>query len=72
MSIASRISLAATLAAGLMVSGGAHAAVQSFSIALTDLTPHHSASGDLSAEVAAFGGQPRKTASSTMDPTSTR
>ena len=60
MSIASRIALTATLAVGLMVSGGAHAAVQSFSIALTDLIPHHSASGGLSAEVAAFGGQPAR------------
>ena len=57
MSIASRAFLAATLAAGLIVSGGAHAAVQSFSIALTDLTPHRNASGGLSAEVAAFGGE---------------
>jgi hypothetical protein len=38
MSIASRAFLAATLAAGLMVSGGAQAAVQGFSIALTDMT----------------------------------
>jgi hypothetical protein len=56
MSIASRLVLAATLAAGLMVSGGAQAAVQGFSIALTDVT-FESGSG-LSAEAAAFGGQP--------------
>ena len=37
MSIASRIFLAAALAAGLMASGGAHAAVQGFSIDLGDL-----------------------------------
>jgi hypothetical protein len=60
MSIASRIFLAAAFAAGLMVSGGAHAAVQGFSIALTDLTPEHNSSGGLSAEVAAFGGQPAR------------
>ena len=60
MSIASRMFLTATLAAGLMVSGGAQAAVQSFSIELSDLTPHHNASGGLSAEVAAFGGQPAR------------
>ncbi len=56
MSIASRIFLAATLAAGLMVSGGAHAAVQGFSIALTDMTFERGS--NLSAEAAAFGGQP--------------
>jgi hypothetical protein len=60
MSIASRIFLAATLAAGLVVSDGANAAVQGFSIALTDLTPEHNAGGGLSAEVAAFGGQPAR------------
>jgi hypothetical protein len=37
--------LAAAVAAGSVVSGGAHAAVQEFSIELTDLTPHHNASG---------------------------
>jgi hypothetical protein len=56
MSIAYRIFLAATLAAGLMVSGGAHAAVQGFSIDLTDMT--FQLGGNLSAEAAAFGGQP--------------
>ena len=60
MSTASRAFLAATLAAVLMVSGGAQAAVQGFSIELSDLTPHHNASGGLSAEVAAFGGQPAR------------
>jgi hypothetical protein len=60
MSIASSAFLAATLSAGLMVSGGALAGVQGFSIELSDLTPHHNASGGLSAEVAAFGGQPAK------------
>ena len=61
MSIASRAFLAATLAAGLMVSGGAHAA-QGFSIDLGDptdpLTLDWSAAGGLSAEVAASNGQP--------------
>jgi hypothetical protein len=38
MSIASRIFLAATLSAGLVAPGGAQAAVQGFSIALTDMT----------------------------------
>jgi hypothetical protein len=56
MSIAYRIFLAATLAAGLMVSGGAHAAVQRFSIALTDMT--FQLGSGLSAEAAAFGTQP--------------
>jgi hypothetical protein len=55
MSIASRIFLAATLAAGLVASGGAQAAVQGFSITLSDMT-FESGSG-LSAEAAAFGGQ---------------
>jgi hypothetical protein len=55
MSIASRIVLTA-FAAGLMVSGGAHAAVQGFSIALTDMTFERGS--NLSAEAAAFGGQP--------------
>jgi hypothetical protein len=48
--------LPAAVAAGLMVSGGAQAAVQGFSIALTDLTPEHNASGGLSAEVTACCG----------------
>lgn len=56
MWIASRIFLAATLAAGLLASGAAEAAVQGFSIALTDMT-FETGSG-LSAEAAAFGGQP--------------
>jgi hypothetical protein len=56
MSIAYRIFLAATLAAGLMVSGGAQAAVQRFSIALTDMT--FQLGSNLSAEAAAFGTQP--------------
>ena len=55
MSIASRAFLAATLAAGLMVSGGAHAG-QGFSIDLGDptdpLTLDWRAAGGLSAEVA--------------------
>jgi hypothetical protein len=55
MSIAYRIFLAATLAAGLMVSGGAHAAVQGFSIDLTDMT--FQLGSNLSAGAAAFGGQ---------------
>ena len=50
MSIASRAFLAAMVAAGLMVSGGAHAAVQGFSIALTDMTFERGS--NLSAEVA--------------------
>ncbi|HEY6519442.1 MAG TPA: hypothetical protein VIZ19_08720 [Roseiarcus sp.] len=56
MPIASRIFLAATLAAGLMAPGGARAAVQGFSIALTDMTFERGS--NLSAEAAAFGGQP--------------
>jgi hypothetical protein len=56
MSIASRAFLAATLAAGLLVSGGAQAAVQGFSIALTDITFERSS--NLSAEAAPFGDQP--------------
>jgi hypothetical protein len=53
MSIASRIFLAATVVAGLMVPGGAQAAVQGFSITLSDMT-FERGSG-LSAEAAAFG-----------------
>ena len=60
MSIASRIFLAATLAAGLMVSGGAHAAVQGFSIALTDLTSHQTPAAVFRRRSAAFGGQPAR------------
>jgi hypothetical protein len=60
MSIASRTFLAIALAMGLMAPGGVQAAVQSFSIALTDLTPHHNSSGNLSADIAAFGDQPAK------------
>jgi hypothetical protein len=56
MSIASRAFLAAMVAAGLMVSGGAHAAVQGFSIALTDMTFERGS--NLSAEAAPFGGLP--------------
>jgi hypothetical protein len=56
MSIASRILRAAAFAAGLMVSGGAHAAAQGFSISLTDVTFERGS--NLSAEAAAFGGQP--------------
>jgi hypothetical protein len=55
MSIASRILRAAAFAAGLMVSGGAHAAVQGFSIALTDMTFERGS--NLTAEAAAFDGQ---------------
>ena len=62
MSIASKIFLAAALAAGLMAPGGAHAALQGFSIDLGDptdpLTLDWSAAGGLSAEVAASNGQP--------------
>jgi hypothetical protein len=61
MSIASRIFLAAALAAGLMAPGGAHA-LQGFSIDLGDpedpLTLNYNATGGLSAEVAASNGQP--------------
>jgi hypothetical protein len=55
MSIASKISLAAAFAAVLAVTS-AHAAVQGFSIDLTDMTFERG--GNLSAEAAAFGGQP--------------
>ena len=58
MSIASRIFLAATLAAGLTVSGGAQAAVQGFSISLTDVTFERGS--NLSAEAAAFGVPPNQ------------
>jgi hypothetical protein len=64
MSIGSRIFLAATLVAGLMVPGGAQAAVQGFSISLTDVTFERGS--NLSAEAAAFGDQP---AIELMDPT---
>lgn len=55
MSIASKISLAVAFAAGLAVTS-AHATVQGFSIALTDMT--FETGSDLSAEAAPFGGQP--------------
>jgi hypothetical protein len=55
MSFASRISLAAVFSTVLAVTG-AEAAVQSFSITLSDMT-FETGSG-LSAEAAAFGGQP--------------
>ncbi len=66
MSIASRIFLAAALAAGLMVSGGAHAAVQGAGLldrirrsgGSPDAGPQ--SRGGLSAEVAAFNGQPAR------------
>jgi hypothetical protein len=63
MSIASRMFLAAVFAAGLAVPGGAHAAVQGFSIALTDMTLAYDPAypgniPDLSATAAAFGGMP--------------
>jgi hypothetical protein len=63
MSIASRIFLAAALAAGFMAPGGAHAALQrGFSIDLGDpedpLTLDYNAAGGLSADVAASNGQP--------------
>ncbi len=56
MSIASRIFLAATLAAGLTASDVANAAVQGFSIALTDMTFERGS--NLSAAAAPFGGLP--------------
>jgi hypothetical protein len=62
MSIASRIFLGAVLAAGLMAPGGAHAALQGFSIDLGDpqdpLTLDYNANGGLSAAVAPSNGQP--------------
>jgi hypothetical protein len=64
MSIASRIFLAATLAAALMLPVGAHAALQGFSIELGDptdpLTLDYNPAGGLSAEAAASNGQPAK------------
>jgi hypothetical protein len=61
MSIASRAFLAATLAAGLMVSGGAHA-LQGFSIELGDpqnpLTLDYNQAGGLSAAAAPSNGKP--------------
>jgi hypothetical protein len=56
MKIASRAFLAVAFAAGLMVSGGAQAAPEGFSIDLTDMTFERGS--DLTAEAAAFGGQP--------------
>jgi len=63
MSIASRIFVAAALAAGLAAPTGAHAALQGFSIALTDVTlaydpAYPGNTPDLSATAAAFGGMP--------------
>ena len=55
MSIAAKISLAAAFAAVLAVTN-AQAAVQGFSIALTDMTFERGS--NLSAQAAAFGGQP--------------
>jgi hypothetical protein len=55
MSIASKISLAAAFAA-VLAATGAQAAVQGFSIALTDMTFERGS--NLSAEAAAFGGLP--------------
>jgi hypothetical protein len=63
MSIASRIFLAATLAAGLTVSGGAQAAVQGFSISLTDVTFERGS--NLSAEAAAVRRTTKSTAGNT-------
>ena len=64
MSIASRMFLAAAFAAGLMLPGGAHAALQGFSIALGDaqhpLTLDWNAGGGLSAAAAPSNGQPAK------------
>jgi hypothetical protein len=56
MSIASRIFVAVAFAAGLLGPAGAQAAVQGFSIALTDMTFERGS--NLSAEAAAFGTQP--------------
>jgi PEP-CTERM motif len=62
MSIASRMFLAAAFAAGLMVPGGAHAALQGFSIDLgtpaDPLTLDWSATGGLSAAAAPSNGKP--------------
>jgi PEP-CTERM motif len=62
MSIASRIFLVAALAAGLMAPGGAHAALQGFSIELGDpqnpLTLNYNAAGGLSAAAAPSNGLP--------------
>jgi hypothetical protein len=55
VSIASKLSLAVAFAAGLAATT-AHAAVEGFSIALTDMAFERGA--DLAAEAAAFGGQP--------------
>jgi hypothetical protein len=56
MSIASRLFLAVVFAASLLAPAGAQAAVQGFSIALTDLTFERGS--NLSAEAAPFGGLP--------------
>ena len=62
MSIASRMFLAAALAAGLMLPGGAHAALQGFSIELGDpqnpLTLDYNPAGGLSAAAAPSNGKP--------------
>ena len=55
MSIVSKIALAGAFALGL-ATPSAHAAVQGFSISLTDMTFERGS--NLSAEAAAFGGQP--------------
>jgi hypothetical protein len=64
MSITSRIFLAAALAAGLMLPGGARAALQGFSIELgtpaDSLTLDWNAAGGLSAAAAPSNGQPAK------------
>jgi hypothetical protein len=64
MWIAFRTFLAAALAAGLILPGGAHAALQGFSIELGDpqdpLTLDYNPAGGLSAEAAPFNGQPAK------------
>jgi hypothetical protein len=61
MSIASRIFLVAALAAGLMAPGGAHAALQGFSIDLGDpqnpLTLDYNPAGGLSAAAAPSNGK---------------
>ncbi|HEY1781922.1 MAG TPA: PEP-CTERM sorting domain-containing protein [Roseiarcus sp.] len=56
MSIVSKLSLAAAFAVALAAPSGAQAAVQNFSISLTDMTFERGA--DLSAEAAPLGGQP--------------
>ena len=62
MSIASRIFLAAALTAGLTAPGGAHAALQGFSIDLGNpedpLTLDYNPAGGLSAAAAPSNGKP--------------